>query len=154
MMLDYFDRLFTYDYWGNRRALGALRDSDAPPERAVRLFCHILAARQVWMARLTGTYSAHLAIWPTFTLDECADLLEESRRTYRDYLRALELDRLEERIAYHNSKGMAFENSIAEILTHVAMHGTYHRGQIAQLLAMEDDTPPVTDFIQFLRTPE
>jgi uncharacterized damage-inducible protein DinB len=41
--------------------------------------------------------------------------------------------------------------STRDILTHVAMHGTYHRGQIAAALRAADITPPNTDFITFVR---
>ena len=33
-------------------------------------------------------------------------------------------------VTYKNSKGTEFRNSKRDILTHVALHGQYHRGQI------------------------
>ncbi len=40
---------------------------------------------------------------------------------------------------------------MSEIVTHVAMHGSYHRGQIARQLRSAGLEPPYTDFIQYTR---
>jgi uncharacterized damage-inducible protein DinB len=37
------------------------------------------------------------------------------------------------------------------MLTHVAMHGSYHRGQIAAALRAGGDIPSPTDYIAFVR---
>ncbi|MEX0845990.1 MAG: DinB family protein, partial [Balneolaceae bacterium] len=55
-------------------------------------------------------------------------------------------------IEYSNSKGVTFRNSVEEILMHIVIHGQHHRAQIAKLLRKTGITPPVTDFIFFLRT--
>ena len=45
----------------------------------------------------------------------------------------------------------AFDNTVGEILTHVAMHGHYHRGQIARVMRAAGREPVYTDYIGFVR---
>ena len=52
---------------------------------------------------------------------------EESLTTLLTNLANTDLDKL---ISYKNSKGKEFKSSVRDILTHVAMHGHYHQGQI------------------------
>ncbi|MMZ69323.1 DinB family protein [compost metagenome] len=59
--------------------------------------------------------------------------------------------KLKEQIHYRTSNGESFATSIEDILTHVALHGSYHRGQIAASLRMAEIAPPATDYIFFVR---
>jgi uncharacterized damage-inducible protein DinB len=54
-------------------------------------------------------------------------------------------------IDYRNSTGTQFRNTVSDILTHVVLHGSYHRGQIARLTREAGGTPAVTDYIAFVR---
>jgi uncharacterized damage-inducible protein DinB len=58
---------------------------------------------------------------------------------------------LDQFISYKNSTGKEFKKSIRDILTHVALHGQYHRGQINLLLRIDGMEPINTDFITFRR---
>ena len=51
--------------------------------------------------------------------------------------------------SYRNSAGRDFRNTVEEIVTHVTMHGSYHRGQIARIVRASGGDPPYTDYIQF-----
>jgi len=63
----------------------------------------------------------------------------------------LTLSLLQKPIAYKNSAGDQFTSTIEDILTHVTMHGAYHRGQIAASIRASGDTPTATDYIAFIR---
>ena len=54
-------------------------------------------------------------------------------------------------VEYRNSRGVVFQNTVAEILTHVALHGSYHRGQIAMRVRAAGGVPVTTDYIVFRR---
>jgi uncharacterized damage-inducible protein DinB len=54
-------------------------------------------------------------------------------------------------MTYRNSKGLEFTNSVGDTLTHVWLHGSYHRGQIAQAIRRAGHEPVNTDFITFVR---
>jgi uncharacterized damage-inducible protein DinB len=64
---------------------------------------------------------------------------------------ALDVAGLAREVAYRNSAGQAFTNSVADILAQVALHGSYHRGQLALLVRQGGASPAVTDFIVFAR---
>lgn len=148
----YFNKLFEYDYWSNKEVLKALEASKNPPEKALQLLSHILAAERVWYARLMEQDSSKLHIWPEHSLEECQKMAGEVFRNWISYLDDLSAKRLNEKILYWNSKGTAFETAIGDILTHVAIHGGYHRGQIAALLRQADAKPAVTDYIAYVRS--
>ena len=52
---------------------------------------------------------------------------------------------------YRNSAGNQFTSTLEDILTHVTLHGSYHRGQVASLIRSAGDTPSPTDYIFFAR---
>jgi len=147
---DDFDRLVRYTRWAHTRVLDALRSVPTPPARAVELFSHVLRVQDVWYGRVASTAHADLDLWADEALSACADRLEPSMRRWQAVLdeRAQDLD---QRIAYTNSKGTAFETPLRDILSHVVNHGTHHRAQIALVLREADIAPPVTDYIFFLR---
>jgi len=54
-------------------------------------------------------------------------------------------------IEYRNSKGEQWQSTVADVLTHVLLHGSYHRGQIASAIRAAGGTPAYTDFIHATR---
>ena len=58
---------------------------------------------------------------------------------------------LEEGVGYRNSLGEYWTSTAGDILTHVAMHGGYHRAQIAAALRERGREPVYTDFIHAIR---
>jgi uncharacterized damage-inducible protein DinB len=95
--------------------------------------------------------SSGLPIWSEVDIEVCAELVmqnEESLTTLLTNLANTDLDKL---ISYKNSKGKEFKSSVRDILTHVAMHGHYHRGQINSRLRADGIEPVNIDFITFVR---
>jgi uncharacterized damage-inducible protein DinB len=151
MSKDYFLRFFEHAVWANRRILKSLAGKPGVNDRVLRILSHILAADEVWMVRLRGQDSTALPILPNRTLDECAALIEGNHLHYREFLDGLTEDGLNQEVAYRNSKGIEFQTSIHDILSHVAFHGSYHRGQIATITRDTGEEPVNTDFITFTR---
>jgi len=54
-------------------------------------------------------------------------------------------------VSYRNSAGHPYQSTVEDILLHVALHGSYHRGQIATLLRQSGSEPVLTDYIAFIR---
>jgi uncharacterized damage-inducible protein DinB len=119
--------MFEHLHWANQRILETLKSIEGENKQAIILFSHILLAEQVWFTRLKGLDSSKLPIWAEVSSD------------------------LEQTVSYRNSKGIEFKNSVRDILTHAALHGQYHRGQINQLLRINDFEPVNVDFITFRR---
>jgi uncharacterized damage-inducible protein DinB len=128
-----------------------LQTSERGNPQAMRLFSHILNAEQVWLTRLQGRDSSHLPIWADKELGECERLVELNREGYAAYLAGIGDGDLDRPLIYKKSQGTEYTTPIREILTHVALHGQYHRGQINQLLRADGQEPAVLDFILFVR---
>ena len=147
----YFRKLFEYDFWSNRGVLSALQRGQNLSPMALQLLSHILAAERVWHTRLLGKDSSALSIWPNYSLTECERLTGEIYQHWMSFLEGLTVERLMERIHYKSSRGMVYETAIGDILTHVVIHGGYHRGQITALLRHSGEQPAITDFIYYVR---
>ena len=66
-------------------------------------------------------------------------------------LASLDEEELRESVGYRNSKGEFWTSTVADILTHVALHASYHRGQIAAAIREAGGPPPYTDYIHAVR---
>lgn len=146
-MKAHFERLFAYDDWANREELGRLRAITDPPSDALNLMGHIIAAEWLWLARLRRTES-HLTVWPELDLHACVAEVEALRPAWIEALPSLLLDGT---ITYVNTKGESFQSRVDDVLSHVVIHGAYHRGQIATLLRRTGAEPAYTDFIHCTR---
>lgn len=148
-MREWLDRLVDHMEWADGRALEVVRETGE--ERSLRLLAHVLATERVWLARIRTGDSSGLEIWPDVTVDECEEMLRENLRRYRSFADSVSEEGLRREAAYRNSSGTEFETPVGEILLHVALHGAYHRGQIARETRVAGDEPVNTDFIQFVR---
>lgn len=141
-------RMYDAVFWANERVLGSLEEQDA---EARRYFHHLLAAERVWLLRLRGEDSSIQPIWPEMSDDAARSLARENREGYRRYLADLSEGDLQRRIEYANQTGRRYRTSVVDILTHVATHGAYHRGQIARARRQAGGLPLNTDFITYVR---
>jgi uncharacterized damage-inducible protein DinB len=142
--------------WADARARESLRSvasghADAPRmEQARALYAHVAAAEHVWLARLQGRAPEH-AVWPALAPDEAATLAAATVDGLRAHVDALDGDELDAPVSYRTTTGDAHRSTVREIVTHVALHGSYHRGQIALLVRDAGGTPLPTDFIVWSR---
>lgn len=146
-----------YDHlaWADERALAALRTmppGTAAAAQARTIYAHLVAAEHVWLARLEGRMPAH-PVWPSLGVDEAAALARESAAGLRA-LAALAPAELARDVTYRNSAGVEFTNTVSDVLAHVALHGSYHRGQLALLARQGGGAPAATDYIAFVRNRE
>ena len=148
-MLSTITKLWAHLAWADGILLEALGAGPAP-EGAVREFAHILGAEEVWLARLEQRPS-RTGVWPDLPIDQLVSLNGILHRNYRSFLERLDDRALERVVAYTNTAGKSFENSIQDILLHVALHGQYHRGKVNLILRQEGRAPAPTDYIAFLR---
>jgi uncharacterized damage-inducible protein DinB len=147
--MNHIRSLLDHMAWADERILESLRQP-AVPERALHLYAHVLGAEHVWLARLEQR-PATVAVWPVITLDECERLARENRERLRSYAERLTSADLRRNVHYRNSAGDEFDTAIEDILVHVAMHGSYHRGQVSLLVRDAGAEPQPTDFIAFVR---
>jgi uncharacterized damage-inducible protein DinB len=149
-VLERLERLLLYDDWANRETLASLEKITSPPARSARILSHIVGAELLWHGRLRRA-NEPAAVWPDFDLKRCRAALDETSRLWREYLDELTEARLAERVSYVNSKGEPWTSSVEDVLTHVALHSSHHRGQIAADLRAAGHTPPYTDYVHAAR---
>ena len=70
-----------------------------------------------------------MAVWPDLDLDACAAELTELQGDWMRLLASLDEEELRESVGYRNSKGEFWTSTVADILTHVALHASYHGGR-------------------------
>jgi uncharacterized damage-inducible protein DinB len=148
--VEQIERLLRHDDWANRETLIALERISEPPPRSVRILGHIVGSELLWHARLRGGEKPP-AVWPDFSLEDCRKRLDEIGGLWRIYTGELTEAKLRESVSYVNSKGEPWTSSVEDILTHVALHSSHHRGQIAADLRAAGHTPPYTDYIHAAR---
>jgi len=149
-MSHHLRKLIDHLEWADAAALEALRASGGSDTRALTIYSHVLGAEAVWLARLAGRPS-DVAVWPVLTLDQAASLAARNAAELEAMVSSLTPDDLGREIDYRTTDGRPFRSTIEDILLHVALHGSYHRGQVALLIRGGGGEPASTDYIAFAR---
>jgi uncharacterized damage-inducible protein DinB len=149
-LADSLRRQFAYDVWANQEVIRAIHKASGAKERAVELMSHILAAERVWLERLKKVPQSG-PVWPKPNLEQCEAEATEMGRLWSAYLELMTAGDATQTISYKNTKGEEWSNTIVDVLTHVILHSTYHRGQIASFMRSSGDTPAYTDYIHAIR---
>jgi uncharacterized damage-inducible protein DinB len=143
-------KLIDHLEWADTRALGALRAASDAPLRVRGIYAHILGSEHTWVSRIEGREPT-VAIWRTLDDAQLARTSAENVAAFRRILDGatdVELTRI---VAYKTSAGHPYKSTVEDILLHVALHGSYHRGQLAILLRQNGSEPVATDYILFSR---
>ena len=143
-------RLFAHLVWADQAVIAALQGTSTPASDWLELFGHVLGAEHVWLARIEGT-PPKVAVWPAVSLEDCVTLARENQQGYADLLTRVDPAELDTMVHYRNSAGREFDSTIEDILLHVWMHGSYHRGQIARAMRQAGAVPAPTDYIGYSR---
>jgi uncharacterized damage-inducible protein DinB len=151
-LLEHLRRQFDYDAWANAAVLAAITagETGSSVSQPLKLLGHILSAELLWLQRLRRQPQS-LPVWPEFGIDQCSAQMAELAKLWRGYFAGLAPACLFEQITYKNSRGEPWTSSVQDILTHIAVHSTYHREQIARQMRAGGGTPAYTDFIHAVR---
>lgn len=142
--------MFAFDRWANLAVVDAVAPVADRAPKALGWIAHVAGAKRLWFARLLGVPSP-LAVWPTLTVDECRVQLSAAHDEWMAHLATLTDDDLQGFIRYTNTRGETFSSALADIVTHVPLHGHHHRGQAAAAIRDAGGAPPVIDFIHASR---
>lgn len=147
-----FDRFADYLRWANSNVFESLKTVAPIPDNLIQKFAHILAADEIWLARLLAQ-SPSIEVWPApIPLDHFPAWIERNAIGYQHFICAQTPQSLGSKIRYSNSKGERFESQVSDILIHVIAHGNHHRGQIASVIKAMGGTPAISDYVFFTRT--
>jgi uncharacterized damage-inducible protein DinB len=150
-----FQRMLEHMFWADTRLLDMLDEYGAGANpglaEAVRLFSHVLTSERIWLLRLRNEDSSAQPTWPELGLDRMRTLAERNAVGYARLLQERDDTDLAADVVYSSSQGVPYRNTMSDILMHVVLHGSYHRGQIASTVRAAGLQPVNTDFIAFAR---
>ncbi len=147
--VEHLRELFIYNDWANRRIVAALKLNQS--EKAQRILAHLLVTEKEYFDRLYGKDSTGFDFWQDLSEEECGRLAQENAENYEGILKRFDDEGLGQIARYKTSEGVAHENTFRELLTHVLFHSSIHRGNIILKMREEGFTPPVIDYIIYLR---
>ncbi len=147
LMKEYFKQVFEHEHWANLKVLESMIGATEISQRIIEIFSHTIAAQRIWLDRINGN-KTELKVWEVFDTNIMLELLEIN---YSDILKVINNQDFERLIAYQTSNGRHFTSTINQILSHLALHASYHRGQVILLLKGKVDTLPTTDYILYVR---
>jgi uncharacterized damage-inducible protein DinB len=139
-----------YNAWANQVTLRSLLAARVAPDRAEAVMGHIVGAEWLWLNRL-GHPGPEMDVWPSLPPGEWPSRLDDLARAWKDYLHGLTPEELGREVTYTNSNGETWSNRVADVLRHVVLHSSYHRGQIASLLGRAGEAAAYTDYIEWVR---
>ncbi len=153
------EQVFSYKAKANDEILTAMREfADASPakEIAIRVLSHTYAVDRIFAANLRRAEHEYTSPNPSQapSLEELSAAIKTSDQWYIDYVMRLDETQLAERIDFTFTDGLPGRMSREEMLTHVTVHGEYHRGQISLLMMQNSITPPGDGFTTFLHKAE
>ena len=151
-MKAHFKKIFNYNAWANTKLINCIKGQQITEIIVLKLLSHIVLAEQTWMLRLKNGDYQNKNFWQELNITECEKI---SNKNYLDYIEFINVKNDESEftntVTYKNSKGIEFTTTIEDVLTHVAFHSAYHRGQIAREIRKLDKEPVLTDYIAYVR---
>ncbi|HVF46970.1 MAG TPA: DinB family protein [Pyrinomonadaceae bacterium] len=147
--VEHLHQLYGYNAWANRRIVAALVEHESLRCRA--LLAHLLTTEQEYFERLWGRDSTGFEFWPRLSIQEIGTLASTIATRYDTLLAGATPESLDTIATYRTSDGVACENTWLELLSHVLIHSSTHRGNIMLQLREYGYEPPVIDYIIYLR---
>jgi uncharacterized damage-inducible protein DinB len=158
----YIRSLIDYNAWANTVCYDTCRGLD--PEELTRprpsVFTsillglnHLYVVDQIWLAHMTGRSHEFEALRSTVfeEFEPMWNARQEMDQTLKDYVDGLSGDALEEVVEYELIGGNKGALSRAMILTHLALHGNFHRGWITDQVGQVPHPPVPMDLPVFER---
>ncbi len=157
-----FLQLAGFNVWANESLLKVL--SQLPESKLEENFAssfstitktvlHMYDAEMIWWQRLK-LREKPVVPSESFTgnFAELAQLVLTQNRQWMQWIQQAQEHMLLHEFIYHNSKREQFKQPVYQVLLQVFNHGTYHRGQLVNMLRQAGmEKIPQTDFIVYSR---
>jgi len=147
---NHFLKLFGHMRWADMNVLNLIEKEKVSNGKPVDLLSHVVLAEETWMKRITGQ-NYDTQVWKPLSVKECRILAEKTNAKFMEYITSLPEEDFWKNISYKTSKGVDYTTQVEDILTHVALHGMYHRGQIILQMRNEKKDVVATDYVLFVR---
>ena len=147
-MYDPLSTMIAHMRWADARVADALEQNGE--DEAARLFAHVASVEHLWWSRIQGRTPTR-AVWPSLSVADARRLAAEHADLFAHLVATTDDAARLRSVAYRNSQGIDFTSTVGDIVTHTALHGVHHRGQILRILRAAGHEPPYIDYIQFTR---
>lgn len=154
--------LFDFDEWATNRTLDSVsslseeqfkRDLKSSHGGIYGTLVHICGADWIWLERWKGNSPTGLmSVEELPSLDALKKRWTLYRAEVRSFLQSLDDARLQQPLAYKDTKGNQNVQPLYQQLVHKINHASYHRGQIVTMLRQLGAKPQNTDLVGFYRT--
>ncbi len=157
--------LFAHKSWANQELFNRLAELPSPaaaPEHAaalhsaIRMLNHIHVVDCIFCAHLLAQAHGHTATntEATPSLGELHFAVAQTDAWFEQYAASATPQQLAERVQFEFTDGDTGTMTREEMLVHVITHGSYHRGNVGQILKSIDIAPPRDLFTRFLHVSE
>lgn len=153
--------LFKYKAWSNDQLFIELAKVDSLAQQearhnAMRILNHIYVVDQIFAAHLSGAVQSFTATntSETPTIEALRDGVAMLDAWYVDYAADVSPEQLAENIAFTFTDGDQGLMTREEMLTHVSLHGAYHRGGAGRIMTQAGTPPPRDLYTRFLHQTE
>jgi len=153
--------LFAQKSWANNELFNLLSTVDTAQHAealhtATRTLNHIHVVDQIFRAHLLGAPHGFTATNTEATpeLGELQFAVAETDAWFEHYVAAISAEPLAERISFRFTDGDTGTMTREEMLLHVITHGSYHRGNVGQVLKSISVSPPRDLLTKFLHVRE
>ena len=161
-MKEILTQLAAYNLWANQKIMDAIlslpeeKQKQELPSSFKSLYLtvlHMLDAESIWWQRMKLN---ERIIVPSEnfngTMKDVINGLMQQNQQWQDWVNNTNEMAIEHVFQYYNSKKEHFKNPVFQMLLHVFNHGTYHRGQLVNMLRqLGVEKIPSTDFIVWSR---
>jgi len=143
--------MYQHMSWADKQIILAISKQTESMDKAQALLGHIVSAEYIWLSRIGRKDIGSFTPWTKLSIKECSELSEENYKGYMKIVEGMTDQLADSIIQYKTTKGDEMESRMGDILLHVGLHGSYHRGQIAAILKVNGFPPPSTDYILYCR---
>ncbi len=156
--------LVDFNYWANRRLLGAV---EALPAEAFSreigrefsfptlqgMLVHIMGAELIWLGRWRGISPGTPERADAYaTLAALRARWERAEADFRGFVDGLGEADLARVVETRTLAGDPYRAALWQMIQHVVNHGTHHRSEVATMLTRLGAAPPATDLILYYRS--
>jgi len=161
-MKEILSQLAAYNIWANQKLLETIlalteeQQKQEIPSSFKSLYAtilHMLNAESVWWQRMK-MQERIVAPAENFkgTMKELSSEILQQNRQWQEWVNTATAPILDHVFHYYNNKKELFKQPIYQMILHVFNHGTYHRGQLVNMLRqLGIEKIPQTDFVVWCR---
>ena len=160
-MSNLLQTLYGYHAWANVDLFNKLESIDpdihgTELQNALRLISHYYVVSRILAGHLQGIPHGFTSdnLEETPALDKLRTAVVSSDQRYLDYLGTVSAATLSEGVAFTFTDGDKGYMTREKMITYVALHGSYHRGEVGRILWQISITPPWDTFAVYFHQAE